>query len=91
MRTWHVVQVPEGEDSWRCEVQVAYVPWWAEAVAGFVEFIDAVCTGHLLCGTRFGHELVSWALCFRDFHTLCLHRYSVSAEVGQLLSGDVEE
>lgn len=91
MRTWSIFRVLEDDESYRFELAVEYVPWWAEAAAGFVEFVDARLTGHLLCGTPVGYDLVGWALAFRDLHTLSLHRCSVSAEVGVLLWGREED
>lgn len=92
MRTWSVHQHHEDDEPYSYELSVAYVPWWAEAVAGVVEYVDARLTGCWLCShTSFGYWLVGWALDLRDFHTLPLHRCSVSAEVGLLLWGREED
>lgn len=90
MRTWSVHRACEDDESYRYEVVVAYAPWWAEAAAGVVEFVDARLTGHWLCGTPLGYDLVGWALSLREFHTLPLHRASVTAEAGALLWGEDE-
>ncbi len=89
MRTWSVLQVPEGDEFYRYEVEVAEVPWWALAVSHFIEFVDAR-TGHLLCGSSVGHDLVGWALALPDAHAHQLQRFSVPAEVGATLRGGAD-